>query len=368
MRRDSKERFVTPQSKGKAGPMPLSQHVHTIDGKDKAIADGHDDGTFNIPGRNGEPLEFYIAKMAEKNAQLEAKGLAPMMVEELIVVRLYSGPMYPKYNGVLRFSTGKESYTAAELARGLGPSFLQKQCETDYMLGVWEATAEGGLRFDSFNRYTTTIHALNSAIIKLSPLSTAAPVFRGISGASLPKQLLEADADNVCGGVEPGFTSTTTKREVAEFYAKVTKGDKASTIIEAEQGMIGRGADISWASQFTHEAETLFPPRMAIEILSDCVKGHAIVLTSRLTINMCAPALAWLRRSAHRSRLASPPACRLSPLVRPCRCLVSARQDVAHARPAEGAAQDARREDVRPDDERAAGRGARGDPSGQEVL
>ena len=132
----------------------------------------------------------------------------------------------------LRFGTGKESYTAAEVpvaaspptevAFTAGPSFMQKQCGDEMLkIGVWTAAADGGLEWSWRNTYTTTIHGLNSGIIKLSPLSAAVPVYRGISGASLPTAFFEPDSDGVRGIVEPGFTSTTTDRKVAEFYAKV---------------------------------------------------------------------------------------------------------------------------------------------------
>ena len=44
-------------------------------------------------GRNDEPLSHYEAKMAEINEKLASEGHTPMCIEELITVRLYSGPM-----------------------------------------------------------------------------------------------------------------------------------------------------------------------------------------------------------------------------------------------------------------------------------
>ena len=49
------------------------------------------------------------------------------------------------------------------------------------------------------------------------------------------------------GGVEFAFMSTTTKREVALDYA--SRG-KAGVIFEIMQGMVDRGADLSWLSQY----------------------------------------------------------------------------------------------------------------------
>ena len=73
------------------------------------------------------------------------------------------------------------------------------------------------------------------------------------AGATLPEGFFTADEDGLRGGIEYGFTSTTPDREVAMGYAK----GKASTVFEARMGMIDRGADISWLSQFEKEKEVL---------------------------------------------------------------------------------------------------------------
>ena len=54
-------------------------------------------------------------------------------------------------------------------------------------------------------RYTSTIHAINSAVIKMSKLTKACKVYRGIAGLALPKQFWEPNEYNVKGGVENGF-------------------------------------------------------------------------------------------------------------------------------------------------------------------
>ena len=83
-----------------------------------------------------------------------------------------------------------------------------------------------------------------------------------------------------------GFSSTTKDRKVAEFYAKMSKEAQATTVIEAQQGMVDRGADISFLSQFSHESETLFPPLMAVEVLSTRVEGHALMVQAKFALNM----------------------------------------------------------------------------------
>ena len=85
---------------------------------------------------------------------------------------------YHKYNLVLRSFSGD--------------AFLQTQFERD---------CKG-------NFYATTIHGINSAVIKLSKLQEACPVYRGSTRAVLPKQFWEKDDYGLSGGIEFGFTST----------------------------------------------------------------------------------------------------------------------------------------------------------------
>ena len=52
----------------------------------------------------------------------------------------------------------------------------------------------------------------------------------------------------VKGGIENAFMSTTTDRKVAMNYA-AGGGQKTGIVLEMQQGMVNRGADISWLSQ-----------------------------------------------------------------------------------------------------------------------
>jgi len=124
--------------------------------------------------------------------------------------------------------------------------FLQQKCGW-LGLGQWVAT-DDGVRWEWHNKYTTTIHAINSVVVKCSRLTKIQPLYRGWTGATLPQKFFEADEMGVKGGIEYGFSSTTTAREQAVHYAH----GKASTILELEMGMVDRGADISWLSQCVH--------------------------------------------------------------------------------------------------------------------
>ena len=71
-------------------------------------------------------------------------------------------------------------------------------------------------------------------MLKLSKLTVACTVWRGFTGASLPKSFFEANAEGVKGGIEYGFSSTTVDRAQALHYAQ----GKASTVFEMEMGMV----------------------------------------------------------------------------------------------------------------------------------
>jgi len=67
----------------------------------------------------------------------------------------------------------------------------------------------------------------------------------------------------VRGGVEFGFMSATSDREVAVKYAGECK---PSMLFEIEQGMADRAAALKWLSQYPHENELCFPPLCGLEV------------------------------------------------------------------------------------------------------
>jgi hypothetical protein len=60
----------------------------------------------------------------------------------------------------------------------------------------------------------------------------------------------------------------------------------ASTIFEMQMGMVDRGADLSWLSQYPHEKEVLFPPLTGLEALETEVDGSSLLIITRLSLNM----------------------------------------------------------------------------------
>ena len=67
-------------------------------------------------------------------------------------------------------------------------------------------------------------------IIKLSRAQTACTVYRGTSGGRLPAKFWAPNTDNIRGGVELAFMSTTLDRKVALHYAQ--SKDEPSVVFE----------------------------------------------------------------------------------------------------------------------------------------
>ena len=149
-----------------------------------------------------------------------------------------------KYNAVLR---------------GLGGN-------VDWMKKKMEDLCQG-------NHYVTTLHVINSAIVKLGRLAKPRTVYRGVNGGVLPRQFWKRVGN---GGVEFAFMSTTSDRDVAMGYARGRS--EAATVMEIQMGMIDRGADLQWCSQCA-----LPPPHPA------CPACCHVVLAVRASITPSAP-------------------------------------------------------------------------------
>ena len=208
------------------------------------------------PTCSRQPIQLreYEVRMESINVRLRGEGHTEMTAVELVGGRLYTAAMYYKYNAVLR---------------GCGHNERLRQ--------IRDALTAGNL-------YPTTIHAINSLIIKLSKLTPACTVWRGFTKATLPKKFWEPNADGFCGGVEYGFCSTTVDRAQAAYYSQGT----ASTILEMKLGMLDRGADISWLSAYPHEKEILFPPLLGQQVCETRVERQTLVVETRLSLNMAA--------------------------------------------------------------------------------
>ena len=154
------------------------------------------------------------------------------------------------------------------------------------------------------NLYVTTLHCINSAIVKLGRLSKPRTVYRGLSGSVLPPQFWKGHGN---GGVEFAFMSTTSDRDVAIRYARGRPGKseaerQVKTVMEIKMGMIDRGADLQWLSQYPHEREITFTPFTGLEITGTTIEESVLVVQLRLNVNLMSPTIESAvakMRSAH---------------------------------------------------------------------
>ena len=114
--------------------------------------------------------------------------------------------------------------------------------------------------------FVTTLHVINSGILKMARVSRLPPlgfVYRGLSGVALPRDLTVPNAQGITAGVEFGFCSTTMAKTVAMQY--VGKGTNP-VIFQIRVGQVNHGAILDEISQFPGEAEILFPPLCNLEL------------------------------------------------------------------------------------------------------
>ena len=139
-----------------------------------------------VEGRNAEKLAALL-----RSPEVERSKVT---VAEVVALRLYTGPMYVKYNAVLR--------------------------------GMAVATAGGTI-------YSSTVHLICSGLHKLSRVSELPKemkLYRGTGGMALPSSFLEPDASGCAGGTEPAIMSATPDRSVALGYSGIDKGKDLPTL------------------------------------------------------------------------------------------------------------------------------------------
>jgi hypothetical protein len=165
-------------------------------------------------------LQTVLEKKAATEWELEALldhfhalfASKPINECEVIAGRAYTGPLYVKMNGSLRFASKK--FGNQEHLKG--------------------------------NSYTNLIYACNSLLRKFSEISIiplGRKVCRGMSGVKLPGCFIECAEGGGRGGVDFGFLSTTTNEMVAVSYI----GGKAMPVLfQFDVGDIDRGASMSF--------------------------------------------------------------------------------------------------------------------------
>ena len=247
-------------------------------------------------------------RVAERGVRLLAQREPALTLEEAFGARLYTGPLFVKYNAVLRGLDSPVLYLRCEMVRlccsakdaalhakaaeeakakrlAVEPSFDKKRPTAadeavlrEYTRAAYEEVVK------RINKYTTTLHAINSVIVKLSKLTKASTVYRGVHDFVLPDQFWTPNKHGVRGGIDGAFMSTTLKREEAVKYA--ISGKAAPLIFEIQQGMVDRGADISFLSQYPLEKEILFNPLTGLEVSGSRVEGPVLIVKVKLSVNL----------------------------------------------------------------------------------
>ena len=251
MASDADEPF-TPQNHPTAGRPTTPKHefyaVVGADGVDTTAwtlrlqAEPTCDADARVPERVLKSIACFVDCKQARQARL-THG-------EVVALRLFTGPMYAKYNEVLRVSTLQES--AAQPATGLERT----------------VAVEGTAALEA-NTYSTTIGLLISGLIKLGRISSpprSRRAYRGLAGLDLPSAFFTPDEQGFCGVVEPAFLSMSDDEATALRYSGLADGKKA-TIFELQLGKASLGAEVEWLSQFPHERERILPPWTHLEVV-----------------------------------------------------------------------------------------------------
>ncbi len=229
--------------------------------------------------RQPKPIHALDVIVNDLGAALAKKKEPRLTLDEGVGARLYTGPLYVKYNTVLRG-------IGTKAAQALRLKMIELCCADDVAvqyLELHQSAAAYKQARKKLNSYTTTLHAINSAIVKLSKLTQACKVYRGISGRRLPDQFLIPNEYGVRGGIESSFMSTSIDRDVAMAYAS---GASVGILFEIKQGMIDRGAQLGKLSQYEHEVEVLYAPLTGLEVQGTRVEGTVLVVEAKVSINL----------------------------------------------------------------------------------
>jgi serine/threonine-protein phosphatase 6 regulatory ankyrin repeat subunit B len=237
------------------------------------------------------------------NERLRKLGEAELIIPEGYGARLYTGPMCaapppppPLTPPSLPTLTAHRTRTGMCRSQTPLPHGQVRQIQRH------AARVRRLLRWMQGHRYVTTIHAINSAIVKASKLTKVERVYRGIKGGALPTAFWTPNAQGVRGGVERSFLSFSYDRAEALRYA--TDDEKPSIVFEIQMGAVDRGCNLEWISQYKHERECLFPPLMGMELLQTRVEGRVLIAEVRPSVNLRALTLEQVINKMQQSHLA----------------------------------------------------------------
>ena len=211
------------------------------------------------------PLDALLEREKERGRE------GVLSKEELVAVRLFTGPMFIKYQSTLRTHAKQLPGSALHMM-----SMLNK---------VGEARAE--------NKYATTLHLLNSALVKLAKVGTVEKVYCGLSDAAVVNShfwkkndaggIWGCEAALVCGlrQKEPMLRAALLKSikkqapveselqtlDLKDIDAYESIGESCAIVLEVQTGMGNRGALLDDYSQFPVSGLHVFPPLYGMQVV-----------------------------------------------------------------------------------------------------
>jgi len=193
--------------------------------------DAGNDG--KTPQQFCEEINAWITSQRKKSGVTKLpEGLAFLSLEEVLSVRLYSGPAYQPINTFLR------------------------------QIALVSGSHRNALIHDLNHTFAATVGHLVSAVRKLAAVAEdmSCSLYRGVRG-ELPRGFWLKDSLNMVCATDTAFMSTSRNRETPISYM----ADDVNVLWELEarpesDSAYHCGADISLLSQFAQEKEVLFPP------------------------------------------------------------------------------------------------------------
>jgi hypothetical protein len=190
--------------------------------------------------------------------------------EEVLAVRLYTGPGYAPINGWLR--------EVGNLPKPPPEGFVSWEAWTPERGGMTPEQARRDAALDRNTSFGATVGHLTSAIRKIAAASTKQEsercLYRGLKG-KLEPQFWMPDGFGIVCATDTAFMSTSTDEATALFYVtKKEDGQKERLGLlwelqagEEDDTGLHVGANVEMLSQFAHEKEILFPPLTMLRVL-----------------------------------------------------------------------------------------------------
>jgi len=179
--------------------------------------------------------------LEEKKTQV-VPAFALVTLDEVLSVRLYTGPGHQPINDFLRQIAKLSGRLRLSLAKNVSDTFA--------------ATV------------ANICHAIRKLLAITPPSQMGTPLYRGVRG-ELPTTFWVQDEQHMVCAVEGGFMSTSKNKETPIKYMAEGHHNILWKIEAKDESDVAfhRGADVSRLSQFAAEEEVLFPPCTILQVV-----------------------------------------------------------------------------------------------------